>query len=230
MSESYWPHTKLAGNKKDEELIKEVVPALCQLLQLPSPGPNGAKTQHSFPAHAAVQGCTPAHCYTLGNTDTELIPVARQCRSTAVASAALAICHAQDWLCFFDCRRREMLVQRLAQGHGGDRSSGSHGPWSKSALFGSKSLLLALARGCVLCPKQGNVSEPEQRLIPLYQFPQSNTSARRQTGFQECRAWPRSGQAAGKKLAVKATEVNPTHRVSWATNEGFFSHGCHFAP
>lgn len=136
-------------------------------------GPNGAKTQHSFPAHAAVQGCTPAHCYTLGNTDTELIPVARQCRSIAVASAALAICHAQDWLCFFDCRRREMLVQQLVQGHGGDRSSESHGPLSQSALFGSKSLLLALARGCVLCLKQGKVSEPEQRLIPLCQFPRA---------------------------------------------------------
>lgn len=114
----------------------------------------------------------------------------------ALASAALAICYAQDWLRFFDCRR-EMLVQLLAQGHGGERSSRSHGPWSQSALFGSKSLLLALAGGCVLCLKQGNVFVPEQGQTPLYQFPQSNTSARRQMGSQECKAWPCSGQAAG---------------------------------
>lgn len=119
-----------------------------------------------------------------------------------------------------------MLVQLLAQGHGGERSSRTHGPWSQSALFRSKSLLLDLAGGCVLCPKQGNVSEAEQELTPLYQFPQSNTSARRQTGTQECRTWPRSGQAAGEQLAVKVAQVNPTHRVTWATNEGFFSHGC----
>lgn len=56
-------------------------------------------------------------------------------RFAALASAALAICHAQDWLCFFDCRRREMLVQLLAQGHGGETSSRSHGPWSQSALL-----------------------------------------------------------------------------------------------
>lgn len=120
-----------------------------------------------------------------------------------------------------------MLVQLLAQGHGGETSSRSHGPWSRSALFGSKSLLLALAGGCVLLLKEGNVSEPEQGQTPLYQFPQSNTSARRQMRSQECKAWPRSGQAAREKLAVKAAQVNPAHRVSWATNESFFSHGCH---
>lgn len=97
-----------------------------------------------------------------------------------------------------------MPVQLLAQGHGGERSSGSHGPWSQSAFLRSKLFLMALAEGCVLCPKQGNVSEPEQGLTPLYQLLQSNTSAGRQTGSQECRAWPPSGQAAGEKLTVKA--------------------------
>lgn len=49
-----------------------------------------------------------------------------------------------------------MLVQLLPQEHGGERSYGTHG---QSALLGFKSLLLTLAGGCVLCPKQGYVSE-----------------------------------------------------------------------
>lgn len=77
-----------------------------------------------------------------------------------------------------------------------------------------QALPLALAGGCVLCPKHGNVSKPEQDLILLRWFPQSKISARRQTGSQEHRAWPCSRQADGEKLAVNAAQVNPTLRAS----------------
>lgn len=80
-----------------------------------------------------------------------------------------------------------MLVQLLTQGLAGQKSSDSHSPYRLSALL-APIISLGLVGGCVLCPKQGNLSSPEQGPILLLSFRQSKISARRQTGSLEHRA------------------------------------------
>lgn len=68
-----------------------------------------------------------------------------------------------------------MLVQLLAQGYDGV-TLGVMALEANLLILGPDHS--CLGKSYVLCLEEENVSEPEQRLTPLYQLPQSNTSSR----------------------------------------------------